>query len=151
MENKFTKFEKDEKALVMEQALKPDRGNGKVLKFIRLRKWESLNDFPTQGIMSLVREFYANASVSRENDQVFIWGKKVSFSSEAINTYYGLFSIDEDEDLYNAFWRDEHNYTITVKELCVPNIQWLKGRGKSNKSLTFLKITLKFYAHCPPQ
>ncbi|KAJ4705094.1 DNA-directed DNA polymerase [Melia azedarach] len=60
-EKRFTKFKEDEKAIMRERALKPDPGDGKILEFIRAQNWETLATNPTLVVISLVREFYANA------------------------------------------------------------------------------------------
>ncbi|KAJ4718832.1 Retrovirus-related Pol polyprotein from transposon opus [Melia azedarach] len=145
-QTKFNKFEEEDKALVRERALKPIPGDGRILEFIQARKWEALTDTPTPVISSLVQKFYANASVDREHDRVFVQGKRISFSSRAINTYYGILSIDEGEDLYDAFWRDDESYTMIIENLCVPGTKWLRGKGNSSKLITFLENTLNRYA-----
>lgn len=58
--------------------------------------------------------------MNRDHDHVFVRGKRISFSLKAINTHYGLHSINEYDDLYNAFWRDEKNYMMIIEELCIP-------------------------------
>ncbi|KAJ4723238.1 hypothetical protein OWV82_006628 [Melia azedarach] len=63
-QDKFNKFEEEDKALVRERALKPIPGDGRILEFIQAKKWEALTDIPTPAILSLVREFYANASLA---------------------------------------------------------------------------------------
>ncbi|KAJ4724586.1 Retrovirus-related Pol polyprotein from transposon 17.6 [Melia azedarach] len=145
-QTKFNKFEEEDKGLVRERALKPIPGDGRILEFIQARKWEALTDTPAPAISSLVREFYANASVDCDHDRVFVREKRISFSSRAINTYYGIQSIDESEDLYDAFWRDDENYTMIIENLCVPGTEWLKGKGNSSKLIAFPKNTLNRYA-----
>lgn len=78
-----------------------------------------LIDNPTPAVISLMRELYTNALVSRENDKVFVKGKRISFSSKTINAHYGLPRINENEDLYDAFKEDEGTYKIIIEELCV--------------------------------
>lgn len=92
-EKRFTKFKEDEKAIMRERALKPDPGDGKILEFIRAQNWETLATNPTLVVISLVREFYANALVSIENDRVLVRGNRISFSLQAINSHYGLLLI----------------------------------------------------------
>lgn len=114
-EKKFVKFMEDEKKIVRERTLKLNSNDEKILEFICTRHWEKLTDFPPKAIVFLVRKLYANALVMKENDIIFVRGKWVYLSPQAINAHYNLPFIEDDEDLYDEFQRDQNNEMVKAR------------------------------------
>ena len=59
-------------------------------------KWNKFCEQPGPAITPVVREFYANAT-ERNDFIVKVRGVKVSYSAAAINEYYELPNIDNDD------------------------------------------------------
>ncbi|EXB63566.1 hypothetical protein L484_026904 [Morus notabilis] len=66
---------------------------------IAAHKWHSFCHNPPAATVQLVRKFYANYNAA-EPDTIFIRGKLIPFTSEAINSLYDLPDM---EDHFNSF------------------------------------------------
>ena len=64
------------------------------------RKWNDFCAQPLAAIVPVVREFYANA-LDHEHQKVFVKGIRENFSGQAINKFFKVLNIDNDE--YIAF------------------------------------------------
>ncbi|XP_062119161.1 uncharacterized protein LOC133832900 [Humulus lupulus] len=63
---------------------------------IKNRKWQKLCSQPQATVQPIVQEFYANV-VERANNKVIAHGNPVSYSAVAINKFYKLRDIPDDE------------------------------------------------------
>lgn len=82
--------------LILERGLVLFEYNGRVIRnMIAERGWETLTTQPEAVRVVIVKEFNANAA--RLEIKAIIRGKSVSFDSVAINAYYNLAPIENDE------------------------------------------------------
>lgn len=94
-----TAFKRFEDCLIR-KTLAPKRGfsptpgmDGNMYTQINVRNRFEFVNHPSVVVISIVREFYANA-IKHQNGRVFAHGKRVSFSPKAINAYYKLPNIE---------------------------------------------------------
>ncbi|KAL5569425.1 hypothetical protein UlMin_026000 [Ulmus minor] len=69
-----------------------------IAEVIEAHQWGKFAEHPSNPIVSLVREFYANITTSKQTFSM-VRGLKVSFSAASINLYFGLPDL---EDEYNV-------------------------------------------------
>lgn len=89
--------------------------NKEVQEIIQCIGWAELCKKPNEGILRLLKEFYANLE-ERVNDKVFVWGKWISMSSKAINKF--IRAPDHEEDEHFVLMDERVDTTELVKKLC---------------------------------
>ena len=109
-----------ERGFRIEQGQFPD-----IDRMINLRGWGEFCKHPGPAVTSLVREFYANA-YDATNGRVRVRGKEVVFDWKAINAYYSLPNIDQDE--YLEYTREHVDTTEIIEYLCKPGTTWKMTR-----------------------
>ena len=103
---------------------------------IRERKWDNFCAQPQAAIVPVVREFYANVP-EHHHRMVFVRGKQVGFSGHAINVFFNLPDIENDD--YTAFLGGEIDYQEVLRTIVVPSTQW---KMLDDKPVTFPSIGL---------
>jgi hypothetical protein len=93
------------------------------------RGWGEFLKHPPDGARDLCREFYANASVLHDHDQVFVRGKMVAFDSRTINTMFQIPIPEVDE--FSAWRQGAIDYEAIVARVCMPGGQWMFSRTGS--------------------
>lgn len=99
-EELYNHFVYKKKSLIMEWGLRLNENlhrDGLISEFINKRNWDKFTDNPKAAVVPIVRKFCTNASFERVDNVVFARAKMVSFALEAINAYYGLESIENDD------------------------------------------------------
>ncbi|XVF20499.1 hypothetical protein REPUB_Repub12eG0005800 [Reevesia pubescens] len=96
----------------------------KLLLPIDVRNWEIFVTQPKLVVLTVVREFYANA-MEHQNGKVFVRGKWVSFDRSTINRYYRLPNIVDNE--YHQ-QKDKFNWEEVSRTLCKLGIRWNKSQ-----------------------
>ncbi|GMN22781.1 hypothetical protein TIFTF001_045704 [Ficus carica] len=91
----------------------------------------------------VVWEFYANGYYQRDNDEVCVRGKMVSFSPEVINMYFDIGILEDDE--YAAFLGERGDYDPIVKEMCILGTEWTTKENDSDVAHYFPKNCLIIY------
>ncbi|EXC11723.1 hypothetical protein L484_020776 [Morus notabilis] len=94
-------------------------------------------------VETVVREFYANGYCQRDNDEVCVQGKMVSFAPEVINRYYDIGTVEDDE--YAAFLTGG-DYDPIVREMCIPGTEWATKEDDSDVAHYFPENCLNIYA-----
>ncbi|XP_073034928.1 uncharacterized protein [Primulina eburnea] len=84
------------------------------------RSWEKFGAQPRAAVVSIVREFYANAG-EKTDDKAFVRGKLVSFDSEIINAF--LETPEVDDSTFQALVANP-DYTVIIDTLCHPGAIW---------------------------
>ena len=92
----------------------------------------------------VVREFYANGYYQRDNDEVCMRGKMVSFAPEVINRYYNIGIVEDDE--YAAFLEEGGDYDPIIRKMCIPGIEWATKENDSDVAHYFPENCLNIYA-----
>ena len=88
---------------------------------IRERKWDDFCAQPLAAIVPVVTEFYANVP-KHHHQKVFVRGKQVAFSGHAINVFFNLPDIENDD--YIAFLGGKIDYQEVLRTIVVPGTQW---------------------------
>ena len=88
---------------------------------IRKRKWDDFCAQPLAAIVPVVTEFYANVP-KHHHQKVFVRGKQVAFSGHAINVFFNLPDIENDD--YTAFLGGKIDYQEVLRTIVVPSTQW---------------------------
>ena len=125
------------RSLIAERGLIPtSSGFPGIWNIIRQRGWGEFCAQPKLAIVPLVREFYANA-LEHDNRKVFVRGKQVNFSPKAINRFFKLPDIENDE--YNQFIAKQIDFEEILQEIAVPGTRW---KLSDDKPITFKSIGL---------
>ena len=85
------------------------------------RKWDDFCAQPLATIVPVLREFYANAP-KHEHRKVFVKGRQVNFSGQAINKFVKVPNVENDE--YTAFIGRQIDYQEILRVIAVPGTQW---------------------------
>ena len=92
---------------------------------IERRNWEKLCGQPDPAILPLVMEFYANAKENEEIDTVVVRGKQVCFGSTAINKFYELPDIPDDEShSFHDFLENHVDWEEVINDVCKSETNW---------------------------
>ena len=86
------------KGFIAERKLQVNERCGNMLRQIKSRKWEALVDIKERAAPQVVREFYANLSVTSGN-VVNIRGVSVNISPMAINKFLKV-RVPQDDELF---------------------------------------------------
>lgn len=94
-----------------------------ILVIILARQWATFCKQPLAAMMPIVREFYCNAK-EHNNGPIFVWGKFVPLTIDAIYTY---FEIPKDVVGEDFTW--ELNYNEVHSYLCkvIGSVKYLRG------------------------
>lgn len=86
------------KVLIPERSLRPhETQDGSMAAMILERGWLDFIAQPEATIVSVVKEFYANAKET-QNHVVLVRGKAVSSDKASINTYYNIEDMSDDDE-----------------------------------------------------
>lgn len=86
----------EKKTLVLEWGLRPNANlDEDIALMIVERNWFQLVEQPQPFVISIIKEFYANA-FEREGNVVTFWGKPMEFDANTINEYFGLETLTDD-------------------------------------------------------
>ena len=109
-----------------------------VYNVISKYQWSNFCRPQRPAVIQLVREFYANYD-SAVPDSVFVRGKHVPLTPEAINRVYDL---PEVEDQYQEFFNglDANELKEVLDLLCEEGAEWIRGK---RGALTFPRAVLK--------
>ncbi|GMN72743.1 hypothetical protein TIFTF001_052059 [Ficus carica] len=109
-------------------------------------QWRNFCRPQSAAVIQLVREFYANYDPAVP-DSVFVRGKHVPLTPEAINHVYAL---PEVEDQYQEFFNsiDANELKEVLNGLCEEGAEWTRGkRGAMTFPRAFLKPGPKVWFH----
>ena len=109
-------------------------------------QWSNFCRAQRAAVIQLVQEFYANYD-SAVPDSIFVRGKSVSLTPEAINRVYDL---PEVEDQYQEFFNsiDANELKEVLNRLCEEGAEWTRGkRGAMTFPRAFLKPEPKVWFH----
>lgn len=84
--------------------------------------WADFIKTPSDAVISLVREFYANLRAKPNTYDVLVRGKRVSFSAQTINTLYSMPNYDQEG--YRAFMQAPIEYDSLLDFLCYTGATW---------------------------
>lgn len=120
------------KSLVPERGFRPDqRQDGELMAMIIERKWVHFTKPPESAIISMVRKFYANASVDGLT-VVQVRGQAVAFDSKTINTLFAMPSYNVKDYMEQGI----HSYDLDdiVKRLYKPRTVWETNQYTGEKT-----------------
>ena len=83
---------------------------------------------PPIAILSVVREFYANA-YEHQGSVARVRGKAVAFDRTTLSRFYGLENIEYDE--YSAYVDDHVDLNEIINTICKPSTQWKMSNGEA--------------------
>ncbi|KAL5549974.1 hypothetical protein UlMin_000150 [Ulmus minor] len=100
-----------------------------IAEVIDAHHWGKFAEHPSNPIVSLVREFYANITTSQQTFSM-VRGLKVSFSTALINLYFGLPDL---EDEYSVLLEASSRASLDscLGRLTVEGTAWIKEKGVS--------------------
>ncbi|KAK1378407.1 hypothetical protein POM88_025151 [Heracleum sosnowskyi] len=127
-----------------ERGLLPTASDGYMLENIEERGWEQFCETPEPVPMTVVREFYANASVDR-NGISQVRGFRVDYRPRAIRRVLGLPTPRRNQEDWSGRTRDAVDLQDIIQRLCVPGTQWTLRRGTTEPT-SFLSTALNQYA-----
>lgn len=84
--------------------------------------WADFIKTPSDAVLSVVREFYANLRVQPNTDEVLVRGKRVFFGASTINTLYSMPNYDLDG--YRAFLQAPVEFDQLLEFLCYTGASW---------------------------
>ena len=88
---------------------------------IKHRKWETFFHPPEASFVPLVREFFSN-SPNRINNKIYVRGNLVTFTKQAINNYFGLPTLGDNEDYVRLL--SDVDMAMVYSFVCKPGIVW---------------------------
>lgn len=83
---------------------------------IASRGWKKLTDQPKPGVVSIVKELYANVKQT-EGRIVRIRGKSVSYDKSTINDYFGVPDIYGDDE-FTEYTKNNLDLDVVLQTLC---------------------------------
>ena len=100
-----------------------------IAEVIDAHQWGKFAEHPSNPIVSLVREFYANITTSQQTFSM-VRGLKVSFSAASINMHFGLSDL---EDEYSVLLETSSRASLDscLARLTVEGTVWIKEKGES--------------------
>ena len=100
-----------------------------IAEVIDAHQWGKFAEHPSNPIVSLVREFYANITTSQQTFSM-VRGLKVSFSAASINLYFELPDLEDD---YSVLLEASSRASLDscLSRLTVDGAAWIKERGES--------------------
>ena len=100
-----------------------------IAEIIDAHQWGKFAEHPSNPIVSLVREFYANIMSSQQTFSM-VRGLKVSFSAASINLHFGLTDL---EDEYSVLLENSSRASLdaSLARLTVEGTAWIKEKGGS--------------------
>lgn len=132
-----------EKSMHRERGMDQSHPNCDTLTLAAEMNWGEFVKPPSDAVLSLVREFYANLKVKHEDYHVRIRGKMVAFDRQSINA---MFSIPElDFEHYSFFQSEAYPYEDVINTLCVPGTVWKLNNQRA--PITFAATSLKSEAY----
>ncbi|GMN19943.1 hypothetical protein TIFTF001_042949 [Ficus carica] len=120
--------------------------NQRALYMEKEHQWSNFCRPQSAAVIQLVREIYANYDPAVP-DSVFVQGKHVPLTPEAINHVYAL---PEVEDQYQEFFNsiDANELKEALNRLCQEGAEWTRGkRGAMTFPRAFLKPGPKVWFH----
>ncbi|XP_073031309.1 uncharacterized protein [Primulina eburnea] len=114
----------------------PERGfnfsipRGVIIEELERRGWVEFAQHPSDAVISVVREFYANLRIRNDESKVLVRGKLVSFDSRTIKMLYQMPSFDHDE--YNEFLEAGVDYTEVIRTIFQANAVWKMSSSGPN-------------------
>lgn len=100
------------------------------------RGWENFGKQPGAAVVTVVREFYANAA-ERTDSKAVVRGCLVSFDSVTINELLGVEVVDNSE--FEGLMANP-DYSTIIDELCFPGAEWKPPAKPSFFLEKFLKL-----------
>ncbi|XP_075492501.1 uncharacterized protein LOC142530555 [Primulina tabacum] len=94
--------------------------HAETLGALERRGWVKFGEQPKAAVVSVVREFYANAS-EQIDGKAFVRGRLVTFDSLTINALLETADVDDSE--FEALVVNP-NYTMIIETLCHPGAMW---------------------------
>ena len=110
--------------LIPERGLRPDRKDGEIMMMIMERKWVNFTKPPVSAVVSVVREFYANASPEGPA-VVQVRGRSVAFDSISINALFGAPNYAGNDYMQLGF--RGYDQEDVIRRLCKPGTTWKKN------------------------
>ncbi|XP_075504542.1 uncharacterized protein LOC142541980 [Primulina tabacum] len=86
------------------------------------RGWVKFGEQPKAAVVSVVREFYANAG-ERTDGKAFVRGRLVPFDSFTINSLLKTADVDDSEFEAGVVFRDDEEWLQPMKAICVDDLQ----------------------------
>ncbi|PIN20995.1 hypothetical protein CDL12_06316 [Handroanthus impetiginosus] len=105
-----------------------------------LHQCQKLAKEPDTAVIPVVYEFYANLRFT-DGDTTLIRGRKVSFSQETINDYFGIeeqvLSVEE----FNEFQHANNVWDNVPERICKTEVEWSLKRDNNRKSFKSSLLT----------
>lgn len=119
------------KYFMLEKGLRPDETQDEEMGVMIMEpNWFDLTEQPSATVISVVKEFYANAWETK-NYVVQVHGKLVSYARTTINSYYNLRDIDVDDYMY--YGSDHYDLDLVIRKLCKPGTTWTLKQNTMEK------------------
>lgn len=130
------------KSFVLERGLRPDENeDGEMRVMIMERNWFDMTEHLGPAVISIVKEFYANAR-EVEDYVVQVRGRPVSYTRTTINSYFNLRDILIDDYLYYGIGHCDLD--VVIQKLCKPGTTWTLKQATDEK-VSFPHTTLSRY------
>lgn len=110
------------KSMPRERGFELEHAKRPLIVQFKNQHWAHFIQTPSDAVISVVREFYANLRVKHDVPEVYVRGKIVSFSAPTINTLYNMPSYDQDE--YRAFVQAPVEFDELIEFLCYRGAVW---------------------------
>ena len=117
--------------LIPERGLRPSKNDGELVTMISGRQWINFTKPPGSAIVSVVREFYANANAEGEA-VAQVRGRLVAFGSQAINDLFAAPNY-EGKDYLEPGLRS-YDLEDIIRRLCRPGTTWKKNDYTGEKT-----------------
>ena len=141
-EERYNESVKKKQKLIPERGFVGDDLPPFILQNIQERGWSKFCAPPNEpGVVTIVREFYANYPEKSQDDKILVRGQEVVCNVQAINAYFGLPTLPRGEDAFLEFLKTKPSNDSLVSELCAPNTVW-EGK-RSAKTYIKTKCLLK--------
>lgn len=130
------------KKLIQERGLQSDcTETGQLAAMITGRKWWEIIKQREPAVVSIVKEFYANAKEAKWS-VIQVRGKSVSFDPENINSYYQLEGMVTDNE-FTQYYHNYRDFNEVIQCLCRPGAKW--RRREEQGAVTFSNKELNRY------
>lgn len=110
------------KSMPRERGFDLEHARRPLIEQLRNRHWRHFIKTPSDAVIPVVREFYANLRDFHGTPDVQVRGVSVSFSAESINKLYQLPQFENDE--YTVFRQAPVEFDELIEYLCYPEAVW---------------------------
>lgn len=86
------------------------------------RGWLDFTKQPEAAVISIVKEFYANAKDAQDY-VVQVRDKAVSYNKQNINAYYQIEDMSNNDE-FTEYMTEDFDLDTVIKTLCRPGVDW---------------------------